>query len=358
MKSTTKRNIAIGTTIAIIVAAVTTLLPGEPAPVGAFGAGNNWTLVFRDEFDGINVDLTKWTPNWLGSNVSITPPINTSELSCYAPANVMVSGGALVLTAKASTLGTACRTRSTTAAYSSGMVQSNGKYNTAYGYFEARIWNPAGIDHQSVWPAFWTDGQNWPTTGEIDIMECYGTDSSCSYHYHYSGGGPGGNSTVVGSTTGWHVYAAYWEPGRITWFYDGVKIASMTQGIVSAPHYIILNLGVIGNQVIIPSQMLVDYVRVWKIAAGTPVPTLSQTAIPPSKTPTATFIPSFTVTPSLAPPVATGTPSSTPTTIVNPSFTPIPSTATPSITPTRTITPTPTYECLLFPVHAQRVCLP
>ena len=30
-----KRNIAIGTTIAIIVAAVTTLLPGEPAPVYA-----------------------------------------------------------------------------------------------------------------------------------------------------------------------------------------------------------------------------------------------------------------------------------------------------------------------------------
>ena len=41
-----------------------------------------------------------------------------------------------------------------------------------------------------------------------------------------------------------------------------------------------------------------------------------------------------------------------------PSSTPIPSTLTPSITPTRTITPTPTFECLLFPVHAQRVCLP
>lgn len=60
-------------------------------------------------------------------------------------------------------------------------------------------------------------------------------------------------------------------------------------------------------------------------------------------------LPLITVTPSTSTPVVTRT--------ITPTRT---ATRTPTITQTITVTPitTPTYECLLFPVHNQRVCLP
>lgn len=234
-----------------------------------FGQTGLWNMAFEDNFDGAVVDLAKWRPNWLaGSDTAITPPINNLELACYNPANASVSGGLLKLNITTNT-NPLCTTKSgAMAAYASGMVQSNSHFNTTYGYFEAKMWVPAGVDHNSVWPAFWTDGQSWPTDGEIDIIEAYGTDASSSYHYHYSGGDPGGNSTVAGSTTGWHIYAANWEPGKVTWYYDGVQVWQYTTGIISSPHYIIVNLGVIGNQLNMPSEMLVDYVWVWKSGTG------------------------------------------------------------------------------------------
>lgn len=237
-------------------------------PVGQTGS---WNMVFEDNFDGTQLNLMKWRPNWLGSSdTSITTPINILETSCYNPNNVTVNNGTLVLTARTATE-SGCNTRNEVAKYSSGMIESYNKFDFTYGYIEASIWNPAGT---GVWPAFWTDGSglNWPTTGEIDTMECYGTDASCSYHYHYSGGGPGGNSTVIGSTTGFHTYAADWEPGSITWYYDGKQVWQYTTGIISVPQFIILNLGLQSTSSTVPSKMIVDYVRVWKQGSGTPTP--------------------------------------------------------------------------------------
>ena len=206
--------------------------------------------------------------------------------------------------------------------YSSGMVQSNGHFNSAYGYYEARILNPAGVNHASVWPAFWTNGQSWPTNGEIDIMECYGTDPSCSYHYHWSGGVAGGNSTVLGSTNEFHIYAAYWQPDKVQWFYDGVLVGTKTGGIIPSPHYIIANLGVIGTQVIIPSIMQVDYIRVW--SSGNVIPTNT------AQTVTATNTPAH----STATKTATSTATMLPVTITPPA-----------------VIPTATYACISYPTY-------
>lgn len=119
-----------------------------------------------------------------------------------------------------------------------------------------------------MWPAFWADGQSWPTNGEIDVLEAYGTDNS-TYHFHYAGCpgscGPGGSVNVSGATSGWHTYAADWEPGSITWYYDGVKVWQFTDsGVTSQPMYLILNLALNSNSAAVPATMRVDYARVWQ----------------------------------------------------------------------------------------------
>jgi beta-glucanase (GH16 family) len=221
----------------------------------ATASTSHGTLVFSDEFNGSSLDTSKWTANWLGSSGAITPPANGSETECYDPAQVSVGNGEADLSAVAKS----CTVNGKTYAYRSGMIQTNGKFNFTHGYAEARLWTPAGT---GMWPAFWLDGQSWPTDGEIDVLEAYGTDNS-TYHYHYPGGAPGGGTNVAGATAGWHTYAVNWTASTTTWYYDGVQVYSMATQ-TNSPMYLILNLGLDSSSSAVPATLRADYVRVWQ----------------------------------------------------------------------------------------------
>jgi beta-glucanase (GH16 family) len=71
---------------------------------------------------------------------------------------------------------------------------------------------------------------------------------------------------------GWHTYAANWEPGSITYYYDGVEVGRVTAGVTNAPMYLVLNLSVsnpaeTAGPTLAPASMKVDYVRVWRRSA-------------------------------------------------------------------------------------------
>jgi Ca2+-binding RTX toxin-like protein len=217
---------------------------------------STWKLTFDDEFNTLNT--SHWGTNWLGAPGAITKPINSAEQAAYDPAQVSVSDGYLHLGTdhKTVTVG------STTYNMVGGMVQSNDHFQQAYGYFEARIFLPGSNGDISNWPAFWLDGQNWPVDGELDIME--GLSGQAGWHFHSPSGGPGASSSA--DFTGWHTYGALWEPGSVTYYYDGVEMGKITSGITSSPMYMILNNGVsdsIGGPTHVPSDMLVDYVHVY-----------------------------------------------------------------------------------------------
>lgn len=241
-----------------------------PVPFGAIGSSRNWNLIFNEPFNVL--DQSKWTPSWFGatSNHPFTKPANSLERNCYNSNNVRVENGTLIIKVTPNSDSRCVTLQNTQANYQSGIIHTNGKFSFTRGYMEARIQLASGVENRSVWNQFWTMGQVWVDHGEIDVLEAYGTDQSCSYHYHHLGGVFGGNYTVPGSTNGFHIYAAFWENGRVTWFYDGVQIASTTDGVVNEPHFFVLALATIGTQVSFPSEMKVDRLSFWEEVISTP----------------------------------------------------------------------------------------
>src|SRR5205085_1398075 len=81
------------------------------------------------------------------------------------------------------------------------------------------------------------------------------------YNFTGCGGscGPGGSVVVPSATTGWHTYAADWEPGVITWYYDGQQVWQWTTSVTSSPMYLIVNLGLSSKQSAVPATLKVDY---------------------------------------------------------------------------------------------------
>lgn len=233
------------------------------------GGEGGWQLVWSDEFDGPNLDSSKW-------RIRLAEPgfIN-NELERYTDRreNVRVENGYLVLEAR--------RDFYQGAEYTSGRVYSEGKASWTYGRFEARIKLPGGV---GTWPAFYLLPDDfsggWPTFGELDIMEQVGYDPDTilaahhSQSVHYTP-----TINVPGATDGYHIYAAEWFPDHIDVFVDGRKFftswnnnSGTGQWPFIKPFHITMNLAVGGHwggihgvdPNIWPRQMLVDYVRVYQ----------------------------------------------------------------------------------------------
>ncbi|MGD1011160.1 MAG: glycoside hydrolase family 16 protein [Acidimicrobiales bacterium] len=240
--------------IAVIVGIVMCDRPTRsPMPVG--DVPGPWHLILDSEFSGSSLAGSRWATGWFGSGV--TEPVNRSDLECYDPAQVSVGGGTLNLTAVAKQE----RCGGIARRYVSGIATTRGKFSFSYGYVEARLWVP-GQQEIADHPAFWAVGEVWPKDGEIDVFE--GIAGRACVHFHNSSGAPG--VCVRGQfSDGWHTYAADWEPGSITYYYDGRKVWRDNSRITPAPMYLVLDLA-IGRSpsVTAPCTMRVDYVRVWQ----------------------------------------------------------------------------------------------
>lgn len=178
-----------------------------------------WNLVFEDDFDGTNLDLTKWSyqtgaGGW-GNN----------ELQYYTDRtdNVSVSGGYLsIMALEESYMG---------ASYTSGRIHTKNKADWTYGRMEARIKIP---ETQGIWPAFWMlPTQNvyggWPASGEIDIMEALGHIPETyftSLHYGTSGDHQYQSTSYtlpVGDfADDYHVFSIYYQYLTLTLMFVGL----------------------------------------------------------------------------------------------------------------------------------------
>jgi hypothetical protein len=236
-------------------------------------------LVFEDNFNGpsgAKPDTAKWTYD---------PGVpQNGEIQYYTPnsENAQMNGsGSLVIEAR--------RQDYQGRQYTSGRMNTSNKFHAQYGRFEARVKVPKG---NGLWPAFWMMGEDflsgrpWPYNGEIDIMEVLGRNTNEMYTtLHapaYNGGGGYGqkNAAGVDLSQDFHVYAAEWDSKGIRFFLDSRLVFTASKETVENTRgpwifdhkfYMILNLAVGGDfpgpidaTTPFPSQMLVDYVRVYQ----------------------------------------------------------------------------------------------
>ena len=224
------------------------------------GIPGSWHLLLNSTFNGTGLP-PYWRTDWFGK----AAPIARTEIDCYSPNNVTFGNGALnlVVTAQSSTCA------GTAEPYTAALISTNpddGRsapgFQYTYGVLEARIYLPADSGKIADWPAFWANGQNWPVTGEDDVLE--GLGGSACWSFHNSQGLRNGCIHNLGP--GWHTFATDWEPGSLTYYYDGVEVKSLTTGITSSPMYIVLNNVVHADKAAVtePDAMKVQYVRVWQ----------------------------------------------------------------------------------------------
>jgi beta-glucanase (GH16 family) len=278
--------------------------PDAASPSPAAPAG--YHLVWHDEFDGTEVDRTKWdfdTGTGFYIPASKDHPgtwVNgwgNDELECYTDrhANAYVADGFLHLRAvKEDYKG---------GSYTSARLRTGGHgeqplFTCRYGRVEFRAKLPTG---QGYWPALWMLPQDeayggWAASGELDVMENRGSAPDVVQGtLHFGAASPknvwaGQQHRLAngGTVADWHVYAVDWEPGRITWSVDGVAYftrnfwSSRTGADANAwpapfdkPFYILINLAIGGrfggnptSATAFPQEMLVDYVRVYQRDGG------------------------------------------------------------------------------------------
>ena len=238
----------------------------------------NWELAWSDEFEGTQVDQSKWNFQVGGDGWG------NGEAQYYTDgANSSLADGNLIIEARQETVGSNN--------YTSSRMNTANKGDFLYGRIEVKAKLPST---GGTWPAIWTLPTewvygNWPDAGEIDIMEhsanqlnyVFGTIHTGAYN-HIQNTQQGGGKVFDDVVNTFHTYALEWYPDHLDWYYDDELVFTFNNEYKTyaewpfdVPHHIILNLAIgggLGGEIDHngewPQQMMVDYVRVYDFNFG------------------------------------------------------------------------------------------
>jgi len=227
------------------------------APLPSAPAGKQWKLVWQDEFDGPNLDETKW--NKLGG---------IRRDGFWVKDDAYLSGkGTLLL-----------RTKKDGERFTCSAINTQNKFEHTFGYYVARCKMPSQPGH---WPAFWMMRKGVGRVGdegrdgtEIDIVEIPWRDGKITMNLHWDGYGKdhksaGHSLTMPELTSGFHDYGLLWTTDEYVFYVDGKEVwRSKAGGVSQKPEYLKLTeeIGKWGGdikQAQLPDYFEVEYVRVY-----------------------------------------------------------------------------------------------
>jgi beta-glucanase (GH16 family) len=259
---------------------------------------DGYNEIWSDEF---NTDGSP-SSNWSFENGFV----RNKELQWYQKDNASVTDGCLVIKGEKETVknpnyvagSSDWKTNRDYAQYTSSSMTTSGNFSFKYGRILVRAKIPTSA---GSWPAIWTLGNwyEWPSCGEIDILEsypsggvpaihantCWGSDTRWSGHW---------NSVVKplsyftakdpNWTSKYHIWRMDWDENVIRIYIDDELVNETDQantqnsssggdGAYQYPfrqaHYILLNLAIGGNagtpdDSAFPLKYYIDYVRVYQ----------------------------------------------------------------------------------------------
>lgn len=228
---------------------------GYVAPTSYAG----YDLVWSDEFDGTEIDLTKWQLIDAGGG------FGNSELQYYRPDNAYVENGLLVIETQIQK-STDAPLSPADESFSSAKLTTQDLFEFKHGRVDVRV---AAAEGQGFWSAAWMLGANvddigWPFSGEVDIFESVGgvlnnepQEGRMVHNAYWNADGPfapgqyttprdyqrssysptpGGGQLAWGErvinesnegetfSNTFHVISIEWDEEKIRYFIDGVSV--------------------------------------------------------------------------------------------------------------------------------------
>lgn len=238
---------------------------------------SKWELIFFDNFDQKQLNLTKW------NYVEAGDGFGNKELQYYTSRskNIFIRNNQLVIKAYKESF--------QYLQYTSAKITTKDKFSFQYGMVEVKVKLPIG---KGIWPAIWMMPSDrryggWPSCGEIDIMEIMGCQPEKIYgtiHFGlpHSENGPRYYISDYDKNQ-FYTFKIIWEKEKISWFVDDYCYGNTSDWFskrdieypypapFNQPFYLIINLAIGGkfpgnpdDTTIFPQEYIIDYVKVYQ----------------------------------------------------------------------------------------------
>ena len=238
-------------------------------PMQLAGLDNNWTQIFADDFTVSSMSKA-WSYRYLGIKCcGRTKSVSSKDAVTFGDGSMRLK-----------VLG-----KNKDGLYRNGHVSTDGKFAFKYGTVAARIKFPR---HQGMHGSLWlqpTAGQTVGRGSEIDVVEFFGEGFSggglshniyqrdAAGKQHKYGGLKNSNNLLKKGQTWWnsyHVFSVEWTSKVYIFRIDGVETYRTSRGVSNQEQYLILSTLTSDWELpklkssYIPSEMRVDWVRVWQ----------------------------------------------------------------------------------------------
>jgi beta-glucanase (GH16 family) len=227
----------------------------------------DWVLTFREECDGTSVSSAKWHTQYYRGGLF---DYYSWSGSAADPANVSVGNGHCQLKLE--------RRPRSGRSFATGVLDSGGKFEQLYGFFEVRLRAARGTGFRTA--ALLTHARTFPP--QVDLARVSGSNTSrATFTIFYDDSGGQNQDESLPAFLGpdfaqdFHVFGIDWRPEEMSFYVDGVKVAAASRtaarGVKTALKFE-LTAHINGelaeppdSSTPFPSYVTIDWVRAWRL---------------------------------------------------------------------------------------------